>query len=53
MDGWMDGWMDKEREAQTNKRYDTQEDAGEATARPCFGVRSEKNLRQKRYKKVF
>jgi hypothetical protein len=30
-----------------------QEDAGEATARPLFGVRSEKNLRQKRYKKVF
>jgi collagenase-like PrtC family protease len=30
-----------------------QEDAGEATARPCCGVRSEKNLRQKRYKKSF
>jgi hypothetical protein len=29
------------------------EDAGEAMARPCFGVRSEKNLRQKRYTKVF
>jgi hypothetical protein len=29
------------------------EDAGKATARPCSEYRSEKNLRQKMYKKVF
>jgi hypothetical protein len=39
---------------QGEEQHGNQEDAGEATARPCFGDRSEKNLRrQKRYKKVF